>query len=178
MIEFNSDKRKSSSLLIPHLRLLRVRSTCIGQITVFNPTGTSSGASFNVEILGGPLLFQSLITTWRMGAYGGPNGYPTCGCYAEGRIWIGGAIVSNRFDASVANGLVGTSLNFAPTDQFGVVSDASAISETLNSDSVNPIDWMKPALEGVVMGTQNGEWLVQAPTTGSISPTNIAGRAE
>jgi hypothetical protein len=147
----------------------------IGQITLFNPTGDTSGASFNVEILGGPLLYENVINTWQLGVYGGPNGFPTCGCYAEGRIWLGGA-VSNRFDASVANGLVGTSLNFAPTDQFGVVSDSNGISETLNSDSVNPIDWMKPALEGVVMGTQNGEWLVQAPTTGSISPTNIAAR--
>jgi hypothetical protein len=47
---------------------------------------------------------------------------------------------------------------------------------TLNSDGVNPMYWMKPDLQGVAIGTQQGEWLVQAPTTGPIAPTNIAVR--
>lgn len=150
-------------------------SNSIGQVQIFNPTGTSSGASFNVEILGPALLYEALITTWRIGAYGGPNGYPTCGCWAEGRLWLGGAI-PNRFDASVSNGISGATVNFAPTDQFGTVADNAAVDLTLNSNSVNPIRWMKSSLEGVIIGTQNGEVLVQAPTTGPISPSNIVAR--
>lgn len=148
---------------------------CIAQLSFFNPTGTSSGAAFNVEILGPALLRTVPITTWRMGAFGGPNGYPSCGCYHEGRIWLGGAI-PNRFDASKSNGVNGSTLDFAPTDQYGVVPNDAAIDYTLNSDSVNPIRWMKTDLQGVVIGTQNGEWLVQAPSTGPISSSNIASR--
>lgn len=140
-----------------------------------NPPGVGTGSGVNIEILGPSLLYSNVITTWRMGAFGGPNGYPTCGCYAEGRLWMGGAI-SNRFDASVSNGINGSTVNMAPTDQFGVVADNAAISEVLNSDSVNPITSMKADLQGVVMLTQNGEWLVQAPTTGPISPSNIVAR--
>jgi hypothetical protein len=50
------------------------------------------------------------------------------------------------------------------------------LSYTLNSDGVNPMFWMKPDLQGVKIGTQPGEWLVQAPTNGPIAPTNIAAR--
>jgi hypothetical protein len=147
----------------------------VAQVAFFNPVGASAGASFNVEILGPSLLRETLITTWRMGAYGGPNGYPTCGCYAEGRAWLGGAI-ANRFDASVSNGINGASINMAPTDQYGVVAESAAISETLNSDSVNPIRAMKADAQGVVMFTQNGEWLISAPTTGPMAPDNITAR--
>ena len=82
----------------------------------------------------------------------------------------------NRFDSSVSNGILGGTVNFAPTDQFGVVAANNGISETLNSDSVNPIFWMQPDLQGIILGTQAGEYLVQAPTNGPMSPTNIAAR--
>src|SRR5262249_26152331 len=55
-------------------------------------------------------------------------------------------------------------------------SAANAISYTFNSDGVNPILWMAADLQGVLMGTQAGEWLVQAPTAGPISPLNISAR--
>lgn len=137
--------------------------------------GGSSATAVNVEILGPSLLYTSAIQTWRLGAYSNTTGYPTCGCYADGRIWLGGAI-DNRFDACVSNGISGSTIDFAPTDQFGVVADNAAISATLNSDSVNPILWMKPDLQGVLIGTQDGEFLVQAPTAGPITPTNISAR--
>lgn len=151
------------------------QSTDVAQVQFFSASGSGVGNAVALEILGPALLYTTPIRTWRLGAYSNTTGYPTCGCYHEGRIWLGGAI-ANRFDASVSNGIIGSTVNFAPTDQFGVVADSAAISEVLNSDSVNPIFWMKPDLQGVVIGTQNGEILVQAPATGAISPTNIAAR--
>lgn len=148
----------------------------IAQISMFNPTSTtSSSAGCTVEILGPALLYTNSIVTWRLGVYSNTTGWPTCGTYHEGRIWLGGAI-PNRFDACVSDGVDGVRINFAPTNQYGVVAASNALSYTLNSDGVNPMFWMKPDLQGVVIGTQQGEWLVQAPTTGPIAPTNIAAR--
>lgn len=148
----------------------------IAQISFFNPTTTASSSSaVSVEILGQPLLYTKPIITWRLGAYSDTTGWPTCGTYYEGRIWLGGA-VKNRFDACVSNGIVGVSINFAPTDQYGVVAASNAISYTLNSDSVNPMFWMQGEEKGLTIGTQAGEWLVVAPTNGPIAPNNIAAR--
>lgn len=146
----------------------------IAEAQFFSPP-SAGGNGVNVEILGSPLLYTSPISTWRLGVYSNTTGYPTCGCYHEGRLWLGGA-VANRWDASVSNGISGTSINFAPTATSGAVSDSSAISYTFNSDGVNPIYWMAPDLQGVIMGTLAGEWLVQAPTSGPITPTNVAAR--
>lgn len=150
-------------------------ATIIGQISFFNPPGTGTSGGVTLEILGPPLLYTNPITTWRLGVYSDTTGWPTCGVYNDGRLYLGGA-VGNRFDASVSNGIVGGTINFAPTDQYGAVAASSAISYTFNSNGVNPILWMDPDLQGIKMGTQAGEWLVQAPTAGSIAPNNITAR--
>lgn len=150
-------------------------ANCIAQVSFFSPPSTGTGNGVNVEILGPPLLYTNSIVTWRLGAYSNTTGWPTCGCYHEGRLWLGGAI-SNRFDGSVSNGIIGGVINFAPTDQYGTVANNNAIAYTLDSDSVNPLFWMQPDLQGIILGTQAGEYLVQAPTTGPLSPTNIAAR--
>ena len=144
----------------------------LSQALFFNPPGTGTSNGINVELLGPPLLYTTPINTWRLGAYSNTTGWPTCGCYHAGRIWLGGAI-ANRFDGSVSNGVSGATVNFAPTDQNGDVLASSAIDETLNSDGVNPIFWMRPDLQGIIAGTQAGEWLIFAPAGGSIAPTNI-----
>lgn len=147
----------------------------IAELSLFGPTGSGSGSGCNVEILGPPLLYTFSVQTWRLGVYSNTTGWPTCGVYNDGRLYLGGA-VGNRFDACVSNGISGNAINFAPTDQYGAVSAASAISYTFNSDGVNPILWMAPDLQGIKCGTQAGEWLIQAPTAGSIAPNNITAR--
>jgi hypothetical protein len=150
-------------------------SDVIGQVSFFSPTGTGTGAGVSIEILGPALLYTTAIKTWRLGAYSATTGYPTCGVYHDGRLYLGGAI-NNRFDACYSNGIVGGTINMAPTDQYGAVTAAHAISYTFNAKSVNPIFWMRPDLQGVKAGTQAGEWLIQAPTAGPISPLNISAR--
>lgn len=150
-------------------------TAAIGQISFFSPTGTGISSGVEMEILGPPLLRTVPVSTWRLGAFSNTTGWPTCGAYHEGRLWLGGAI-PNRWDASVSNGISGSTINFAPTDQTGTVADSNAISYTLNSDSVNPIQWMMPDLQGVIMGTLASEWLVVAPTSGPITPSNASAR--
>lgn len=149
----------------------------LAQVQFFSGIGTGTGGGCNVELIGPPLLYTAPIITWRLGAYSATTGYPTNGCYAAGRLWLGGAI-PNRFDACYANGINGSAVNFAPTDQYGNVTAAHAISETFNDDGTNPIFAMTPviqnsALRGIVMHTQQREWFVFPPGNGGFAPTNI-----
>lgn len=150
-------------------------SSAISQVVLLAPVGTGITNGVNVEILGPSLLYSNTIQTWRLGAYSSTTGYPSCGCYAGGRLFLGGAI-SNRWDACYANGIVGATVNFAPTDQYGTVTAAHAINYTLNSDAVNPMFWMVPVQEGVIMGTQGGEWLIFPPGNGALAPNNVDSR--
>lgn len=116
-------------------------------------------------------------TIWRMGVYSGTTGYPTCGVYYEGRLWLAGC-VPNRFDTTTSNGvsqIIGTNTaTFSPTDPNGNVLDNSGISLTLNSVGINQIQWMIGDHAGVLMGTLAGEVLVQASQLGDpITPTSI-----
>lgn len=146
----------------------------VSQLVFFTPPGSGTSVGVNVEILGPPLLYTTTIYAWRLGVYSNTTGWPSCGCYHQGRLWLGGA-VANRFDTSVSNGITGNSVNFAPTDQYGGVLGSSGISEVFNSDGVNPILWMMPDQQGVIMGTLAGEWLVAPGSAGAITPTNISG---
>lgn len=134
-------------------------------------SGTAT-AGIAVELLGPPLLYTAPILTWQLGAYSNTTGWPTCGCYDRGRLWLGGAI-PNRFDACYANGIIGSQIDFAPTDQYGIVTPAHAISYTLNNDAVNPILWMTPVEQGILLGTQQKEILLFPPSQGGFAPTNI-----
>ncbi len=150
-------------------------AAAVAELSLFSPSGTGTSAGANMEILGPPLLYTTAISTWRLGVYSDTTGYPTCGTYDGGRIWLGGA-VPNRLDACMSNGHDGGTLDFAPTDQNGVVAANNAITYTLNSDSANPMFWMQAEEKGITIGTQAGEFLVLAPTTGPISPLNITAR--
>lgn len=139
-----------------------------GEIQFFNPP-TATGNGVTVQIIGPDLLATTPIRNWRLGVYSSTTGWPTCGSYHGGRLWLGG-VVGNRVDASKSNEL----FNFAPTDNSGQVLDNSGISVTFNSSDVNIAFWMISDDKGLLCGTQAGEWLVHAPNNGAITPTNIA----
>jgi hypothetical protein len=141
----------------------------------FAPAGASTGSGVSVEILGPPLLYTTPIRTWRLGTFSNTTGWPTCGTYHEGRLWLSG-VVPNRIDACVSNGIVGGTVNWAPTDLYGNVLNSSAMDYTFNAPDVNPMFWMIPDLQGIICGTKMGEWLVQAPSSGPITPFNIVAR--
>ena len=156
---------------------------CVAQAIFFNASATPS-TGVTLSIFGPPLLYAGVtIQQWRLGLYSDTTGWPTVGTYAEGRLWLASAGFPNRIDACVADGISGVNngdlpgyVNFAPTDQYGNVTEANAIDYTFNAPDANPILWMIPDLQGVLCGTAAGEWIVQAPTTGGISPTNIVAR--
>jgi len=119
--------------------------------------------------------YATPIEFWRLGVYSTTTGWPTCGCYHEGRVWLGGA-VTNRFDASMSSGLQSGSnqILMSPTDVSGTVAVSNGISYTLNAKDVNQILWMEPDQQGIIIGTKGGEWLVQATTANlPLSASNI-----
>jgi hypothetical protein len=139
-----------------------------GRIDMFT-SGASAGTAFKGQIEGAALPDTTAIASFRMGAFSNSLKWPKNGCYHEGRLWLAGAI-DNRFDASVSN----DALNFSISHRDGSVTDERAISETLNSSDVNPIFWMMPDLQGILIGTQAGEWILQASNANNpLTPTSI-----
>lgn len=138
------------------------------QVEFFTPN-VANGSVVSLQIRGPALLYSGVIRTWRLGVFSGTTGWPTCGTYHEGRLWLSG-VVGNRIDSSRSNDL----FNFAPTNTDGSVPVNSAISYTFDAPDVNPIYWMEPDLQGIICGTQAGEWLLHPPTAGPMAPTNIA----
>ncbi len=122
-----------------------------------------------IVVYGADLLYTQPITTWQLGVFSGTTGWPTCGCYHEGRLWVSGA-VPNRIDSSNSNDF----FNFAPTAPDGTVGDGNAISATFDSNDENNIYWMEPTSQGIACGTKGGEWLIQASSLNDpLTPTTI-----
>ena len=139
------------------------------ELQFFNPTGTGTASGIKLQILGDPLLYLIPVRTWRMGLFSDTTGYPSCGTWHEGRLFLSG-FVSNRWDASKSN----DPFNFAPTNPDGSVSGNNAISYTFNAPDLSPIFWMHPEEQGVIAGTQGGEWLIQATNTNlPLTPTTV-----
>lgn len=139
-----------------------------GTITVVTSTTVVS-----LLIKGMDLLYTNPVTIWRLGVYSDTTGYPTCGIYYEGRIWLSGA-VANRVDASVVNAIAKGVIDMTPTAPDGTVADNNAISYIFNSSEVNPILWMKGEAAGIVCGSQASEWFIRASQLSDpITPTSI-----
>lgn len=128
-----------------------------------------STTQVTVQLRGGNLLYTLPIHTYRLGVYSTTTGFPTCGCFSDGRLWLGGA-QPNRFDASKSNDI----FNFAPTYPDGTVADDSAIAEVFNAKDANTIYWFHPEAQGIVAGTKGGEWFITASNLNDpITPTSI-----
>ncbi|MGH3512556.1 MAG: hypothetical protein ACRDRB_09780 [Pseudonocardiaceae bacterium] len=111
------------------------------------------------------------VSIWRLGVFKAGQ-YPTCGSYIEGRLLLAGAI-PNRVDFSSSN----DPLTFSPTDINGNVLSSNAMAEIFNSDENDPILWLTEDREGVIAGTQRGEWLIDDGGTGQgFSPMTVRSR--
>jgi hypothetical protein len=159
------------TITAPGFILLENNRIGVAECQFFNPVAAGVGGSnaVQVQILGGKLLYTTPIRVWRMGLYTDTTGWPTCGTYHEGRLWLSG-VYANRIDSSVSNDI----FNFAPTQVDGSVPGDRGISYVFNSPDANPIFWLEPDQLGIVGGTQAGEWLVQATSTNlPLSPATI-----
>lgn len=116
-----------------------------------------------------PILRTTACATWRLGLFSDTTGYPTNGTYHEGRLWLAG-VLGNRVDGSKSN----DPFNFEPTAADGTVADDNACAYVFNAKDVNQVFWMEPDPLGIVVGTQAGEWIVQASAQNDIlTPTSV-----
>lgn len=132
-------------------------------------TGWTSTTVVTVTVLS-TLTNTNAKTVWRMGVWSGTTGYPSCGCFFEDRLWLGGMTVyPQRMDGSVTSNYT----SFAPSATNGTVADSNAIEVTLNSNDVNAIRWISPNEKALLVGTAGGEWTVRASSQGQVlTPTN------
>lgn len=134
-----------------------------GTITAFTDT---THATITLQ---NPILRTTACATWRLGLFSATTGYPSCGTYHEGRLWLAG-VIGNRMDGSKSN----DPFNFEPTAPDGTVADDNACAYVFNAKDVNQIFWMEPDTLGIVCGTQAGEWLVQASAQNdNLTPTSV-----
>jgi hypothetical protein len=107
---------------------------------------------------------------WRLGLYSNSTGWPTAGVYHEGRLWLVSSAFGNRVDGSVSN----DHFNFSPTDINGSVAASNAVSAVANAKDVNYFFWLISTEDGLILGSQAGEWRIRASSLDDpISPTSI-----
>ena len=120
-------------------------------------------------------VYPNTINTWQLSKFGDPivngtgYGFPICGTFHEGRLWVFGA---NNIDSSYVN----APLVFDPTLLDGTVTDSSGISYTLEAgdDNSSNVLWARSTTAGIVLGTNGGEWVIAASALNDpITPTSI-----
>lgn len=122
-----------------------------------------------IELLGADLPTDDPIWEFRFGVFSDTTGWPTCGEYHEGRLWLAGP-TPNRIDGGKTN----EGFNFAPTAPDGSVADNNAIAYVLNSSEAETIAAFRSISEGLSLFTSEGEWLVSASALNDpITPTSI-----
>lgn len=102
-------------------------------------------------------------------AWGGTNKYPSCGCFYEQRLWLGGV---PGFPETIWASMVGDYENFSVG-----VNDSDAIEFALvGKGQVSLIQWMEPR-DYLIIGTTSSEWRVSSDDIGStLTPTNVVAK--
>lgn len=133
-------------------------------------TGFTSNVIVTVTIINS-LVSVAAKANWRMGLLSAYTGYSACGTFFDDRFVVGGCPYRpSRFDMTKT----GDYLNFAETATDGTVTDASAVSRSLNSEDVQSIRWMKGTSNGIAVGTLEGEWLITPSALNeAVTPTNV-----
>lgn len=108
---------------------------------------------------------------WRLGNWHAGS-YPACVTFHDDRLCFAGTTAEpQRVDMSNS----GQYEVFSPSAlRDGTVTDANAISVSLNSNTVNAVRWMSSDDHGLILGTAGGPWLIApASTTSGLTPTNV-----
>lgn len=148
-------------------------------ISTTQVTVTLAAADPFTVLAGGPLLYVQAMPLWQLGVYSATTGYPGGGFFHEGRLWLFGT-TSNRIDSTMsgvdnANGIDASGPPcFSPTLLDGTPADNCGISAIMMGEEQNTIFWGAPDHQGIILGTQGGEWLVQASSLNEpLTPTSI-----
>ena len=153
-------------------RLIRLQHADIwgwGKITSF-----SSSRQVWVDVKGN---FNAATATkvWRMGAWGGGYGWPSCVTFYEERLFFAG---TRRQPQTLWASVAGDYENFAPSSREGKVLVDNSLNFTISDDRVNAIRWLS-AGKTLAVGTVGGEFSVRASTLNeALTPDNMTVRRE
>lgn len=143
-----------------------------GVVTGANMLTTGTGyTSANVTFSAPTALQVSTTTFWQLGLWCPTNGYPSVVAFHQDRLmWGACAQTPNRVDASSSDSY----LTMSPTNMDGTEVDSNALSFSLNSATVDSIQWMATDEWGLLVGTAGGEWCI-APSNQqqAITPSNV-----
>ncbi len=136
-----------------YARITAVSSSTVVTATVINPFGATTA-----------------VTIWRLGLWRAGN-YPSCATFHEDRLFTSGvASRPQQIDGSV----VGDYENSQPTGTDSVVTATNAVSFTLNSATINVIQWLTSDEKGLLVGTTSNEWTVRAASANdALTAVNI-----
>ena len=111
-------------------------------------------------------------THWRLGAWGGANGFPRTLAFFQQRTWWGGSAVAPQ---TIWSSQSGDFYNMAPTEPNNIVLDTNGITFAMDDDEVNSILWLLPGWKGLLIGTASGEHILSsaAQSQMAVTPTNV-----
>lgn len=140
----------------------------------FNPHPIAATVSLDPENNIIPIQ-STIVTVWQMGAYNRYLGWPSAGAFHQNRLLMTGIPgLPTEFDGS----RTGDFQFFSPSVPQGSTSftvvDTNALQFNLVSDSQDQLLWIKPAVQGLYMGSNSAEFLVSPSKEGqALTPTNI-----
>lgn len=127
---------------------------------------------------------------WRLGAWSDKRGWPTCGAFYKGRLWVG---QTTTHPETVWGSAVDGYLSFAPTlieqtereGALPVPTAADALSLTAAGEEASQIRWLAP-VAALALGTSGGEKTIRGsniaeavtPENAAILPASTVGVAE
>lgn len=122
--------------------------------------------------------FTSILPTknWRLGAWSEATGYPQSGTFYQGRFW---AAKTETQPQTLWSSESNTNTLYSPsTIEDSIVLDSSAITVTLASRQVNAITNIVGDSSGLLIFTENAEWIGRAPNNKPITPSDLSFQAQ
>jgi hypothetical protein len=119
-------------------------------------------------------------TKWRLGAWSGSTGYPSCGAFYEQRLLAASTTEQQQtFWGSQTSDFENMSPDSPNSSSVwnGTVEDDDAFDYTLSADDVHSIVWMSPGEDTLVIGTASGEWVPESEGA-VLTPTDITVRQQ
>lgn len=137
-------------------------------------TAYTSATQVTALIRGANASLGTATVNWRLGVWSDTTGWPRAISFFQDRLALAGnAAYPDRYDLTKTGGYSSTDLIFQPTNAAGTVADDNAITGSVPSGQVNPIQWLASDLRGLVAGTSKEEFVIRANSLGdSITPSN------
>lgn len=126
-----------------------------------------STTQVTVTINGQALPDTSPITRWRLGLFSDTTGWPTCGAYYQDRLAVSGPPSYPNYVCFSTSGVYDT---FTPSEDDGKVTEASGFAYQLLERQVTAINWFQPVYRGMIIGTAEGEAIVQPMVSSFTTP--------